>query len=62
MLEAAGLGVSNPFHHNTGGESQGTKIHYEKLRPLKPHYPATKTKKKNPIQLLCNYTLRNIMY
>jgi hypothetical protein len=32
-------------------------IHYEKSPLLKPHYPTIKTKKKNCIQLLCNYPL-----
>jgi hypothetical protein len=31
--------------------------HYEKLCPLKSHYPATKCLKKPHIQLLCNYPL-----
>jgi hypothetical protein len=31
--------------------------HYEKLCPLKPHYPTIKTQNKIHIQLLCNYLL-----
>jgi hypothetical protein len=33
--------------------------HYEKLRPPKPHYLATKTKKPTHIQLLSIYPLGN---
>ncbi len=32
-------------------------IYYEKLRPSKPHYHATKTQKTTHTQLLCNYLL-----
>jgi hypothetical protein len=54
MLEVVGLGISSPFHHNTGGENQGTKIHYEKLRPPKPHYLVTNPKTTTMLQLLYN--------
>jgi hypothetical protein len=46
--------------------------HYEKLHPLKPHYPTIKTKKKLiynyyatipwVLQLLCNYPLKNMVH
>jgi hypothetical protein len=37
-------------------------VHYEKSRPLKPHYLTTKTQKTTYIQLLCNYIFRNTVY
>jgi hypothetical protein len=37
--------------------SQMVHIHYEKLCPLKPHYPPTKTLKTTNIQVLCSCPL-----
>jgi len=39
------------------GQTSKRNTHYEKLRPSKPHYLATKAQKTTHIQLLCNYLL-----